>query len=735
MTASEKQGSIEIKLPERLKYKLRLLTDLQHFLSVEVPGKDVFYFRSPDFEVDGTLVSANVSSWSQPLVEQISSDIYELVSSGPVRGAEHLTLSIVLRIAPSSPVIRFKYLLDGSGHLTKSSGCDNLCYTKVSLSKTGAKEIRLSEYLEPVHSYTLNEIDIKESEFNSCCSYMGPIIAGHGQNGTSVVISYEHGSQYPDRFLRFQLDPSGGLAVKAVKGNYTAGQVLATAPFSSIFFDFAAIDGTIDQLASEFREFLLKYMAPNPASRSPYIFYNTWNRQERQKHWFGGKYLDPINQEFILRDIDRAYAMGIDVYVIDVGWYSFAGDWLVDTNKFPDGLAEVKNRLNSYGMRLGLWFEPKSAAISSKLYIEHKDCTMSWDGTVVDPEKVWDSEEAYQMCLVSRYSEDFADKLIERARTLGVTYFKWDAISQYGCNSPDHYHGDASCSAGDRADSYAFQLGLYMVKIVERLSAAIPEAIVDFDVTEGSRFVGLSFLSAGKFFLINNGPYHMNYNFPFPPQIKKGSSERNPNLFFYPGPARAWICRTPLVYDKWIPSILFLTHYYPDDSEPIDDKYVEHNRYIGASMLAAKDTDAGAEAQKANIASLILGQNGIWGDLHAISDAGVARMHLYLSKYKAVREDVTAAQIIKVGNVGGNPEVYEKINPSTGRGVVVIFSSSFGRPLSTRLQGRYTYVTANTVVSKFWHDHDGINVRINEEGKAVIDVTFDEATGKTIFFD
>jgi alpha-galactosidase len=42
---------------------------------------------------------------------------------------------------------------------------------------------------------------------------------------------------------------------------------------------------------------------------------------------------------------------------------------------------------------------------------------------------------------------------------------------------------------------------------VEEVCKACPQAIFDFDITEGERFVGLGFLSAGKFFHMNNGPY------------------------------------------------------------------------------------------------------------------------------------------------------------------------------------------------------------------------------------
>jgi len=188
--------------------------------------------------------------------------------------------------------------------------------------------------------------------------------------------------------------------------------------------------------------------------------------------------------------------------------------------------------------------------------------------------------------IVLPYWENLADTLIGLAKELGVTYFKWDAISQYGCNSPDHGHGDLNNTPEERADAFAFQLGIYMEKIVNKVCAECPDVIVDFDITEGHRSVGLGFLSVGKYFLINNGPYYQNYNIPI-------NFETDwTNIFVQPGAPRTWICRSPLTFDKWIPSVLFLTHYLPDD--PIN-------------------------SQDINLASLILGQNSIWGDLTAIS--------------------------------------------------------------------------------------------------------------------
>jgi alpha-galactosidase len=102
-----------------------------------------------------------------------------------------------------------------------------------------------------------------------------------------------------------------------------------------------------------------------------------------------------------------------------------------------------------------------------------------------------------------------------------------------------------------------------MSKVVDRLCKAVPQAIVDFDITEDGRCVGLQFLAAGKYFIINNGPYY--HNFDVAPAWKSVLPSGNANIFVQPGPARGWFVRSVLDYEPWIPSVLFLTHYQPDE--------------------------------------------------------------------------------------------------------------------------------------------------------------------------
>ena len=322
----------------------------------------------------------------------------------------------------------------------------------------------------------------------------------------------------------------------------------------------------------------------------------------------------------------------------------------------------------------------------------HPECNICTDGNIWDPRPIWETEESYEMCLVSPYWEHLADTLIGLAKNLGVTYFKWDAIGQYGCNAPNHNHGDETNTPEERADAYAFRVGIYMEKIVNKICAECPDVIVDFDITEGHRSVGLGFLSVGKYFLINNGPYYGNYNIPL------DADKEWCNIFVHPGAPRTWICRSPLTFDKWIPSVLFLTHYLPDD--PIS-------------------------SQDINLASLILGQNGIWGDLPAVSPEGRARFGEVLGKYKAVRDDITAETAIKSGITGSGFECYEKICSETQKGVVCVFSTVWDTT--------FRYITEKKVVPNVWTSMPA-TVTPLADGTALIEVTFNEPGAAMIFF-
>lgn len=669
-------------------------------------AKNSIEVAPPHFEIGGLKQALLPCQWEELAVPVLlRNGVTEYRIGGTVAGNEGLVLEIVFRIGATSPIVRFHYVLREVGGrglaLTKSTGRDAICYASFDLNAyPQRREIRLSSYSQFVHSYLPEEIPVERRHFEHEAAVMGPIFISRGEEVTWLV-AYEHGSTAPDTYLQFQMRRDETVDLVAVKGNYAAGRRLSDHPFVSVWFELGAVFGDEDALAEIYRQFILRFQSANSASRYPYVFYNTWNFQERNQHWYQKNYHADMNAERMLAEIEVAHAIGIEVFVIDTGWFIKSGDWEVNEERFPQGLRDIREQLSAYGMKLGLWFNPIAAGVNSQMLRNHRDCVISWHGEVPEPEAIWLSEVSHTLCLVSRYADAFADKLIELIRDLGVTYFKWDAIGQYGCDDPGHHHGSDENSPEERADCYAFEQVRAMSRVVDKVCAACPEAIVDFDVTEPDRSVGLAFLAAGKFFLINNGPYFGNYDL----EAGRGG---NQNLFFEPGQARTWIGRAPLAFDKWIPSVLFLVHFLPDDT-------------IEKTFFAMPH--GYPDSQEVNLASLILGGNGIWGDLLGISAQGIRFFASGLEKYRHVRDAITQASPVRTGLLGAYPEVHEKI-ASDGRGCVVIFSSG---------KGTTEYITTHAVAS-VWHVVGNGKVRIGHDGRAVVRTDFQKPGATIVFF-
>jgi len=652
----------------------------------------------PVFEIDGRSVVAEVDELKLESERTVFAHVKEQVYVGRLKHLKGATLKAVFRIADDSPVVRFRYELGADEgkvfRLTKQSGKDNLEYLTADVSAWSRRtEVRISEFCPVSHAHRLFERKVEDAEFEDQLPFMGPIFVAEG-NGSAALLAYEHGSQSPDAFVAFCGQEPSRLAVRAVKGNYWRGrEVTAKDPYSTIWFDAAVVSGGEDAAAAAFRRFMLKRCSPNAASRKPWIFYNTWSMQERDYWWRGSrKYLNTMNEKDILGEIDAAHEMGIDVFVIDAGWFEKTGDWRVSRERFPHGMEPIVAKLKGYGMKLGLWFNPLAAALSSDIMKRNRQNVTMRRGKEFPPREIWETEKSQDLCLVSGYWEDFANELIRLNRELGVTYFKWDAISQYGCDAAGHFHGDQSVPDEERETCCAFEQLRYMGKIIDKLCAACPDAIVDFDITEGARSVGLAFLASGKYFASNNGPYYSNLDNPY----DWSKPDHWCNILVYPGPARAMSMRGPLDLDKWIPSVLFLSHYLPD---------------------------APRSSQVINLGSLVLGQNGIWGELRKVSSADHKFFREALTAYKQVRDDITEASPVRVGRITGSPEIHEKL-ANGGRGVVVLFSNEWVE---------HTYVTKGKVAPVLWKS-DNVDVKLDAKGRAILRANFPAGAGAAVVF-
>ena len=87
-----------------------------------------------------------------------------------------------------------------------------------------------------------------------------------------------------------------------------------------------------------------------------------------------------ISQEKLLALAEKAQEAGVELFVLDDGWFSKRtndraglGDWFVNPERLPDGLGALAAKMRSLGLKFGLWFEPEMVSKDSQLYREHPD--------------------------------------------------------------------------------------------------------------------------------------------------------------------------------------------------------------------------------------------------------------------------------------------------------------------------------------------------------------------------
>ncbi|MBP5384862.1 MAG: alpha-galactosidase [Lachnospiraceae bacterium] len=97
-------------------------------------------------------------------------------------------------------------------------------------------------------------------------------------------------------------------------------------------------------------------------------------------------YMD-FNEERILSIAKRAKEAGVELFVLDDGWfgernddYAGLGDWIENPQKLPQGMAGLARKLNALGMKFGFWIEPEMVNPDSNLYRRHPEWVLSVPG-------------------------------------------------------------------------------------------------------------------------------------------------------------------------------------------------------------------------------------------------------------------------------------------------------------------------------------------------------------------
>lgn len=179
-----------------------------------------------------------------------------------------------------------------------------------------------------------------------------------------------------------------------------------------------------------------------------------------------------------------AAELGIELLVLDDGWFgkrnddrSSLGDWFVNTEKLPGGLADVAKRVNAQGVQFGLWFEPEMISPDSELYRAHPD----WCLHVPERRRT----QARSQLILDFSREDVcravADMLTGILSSAPIAYVKWDM------NRNMTEIGSAALPPErQRETAHRYMLGVY--RVMEQVTSAFPEVLFESCSGGGGRF-------------------------------------------------------------------------------------------------------------------------------------------------------------------------------------------------------------------------------------------------------
>lgn len=196
-----------------------------------------------------------------------------------------------------------------------------------------------------------------------------------------------------------------------------------------------------------------------------------------------GTYFD-FDEEKILNIAKTAQKLGIELFVLDDGWFgkrnndnAGLGDWYPNLEKLPHGIAGLSKKIVDLGMQFGIWFEPEMVNKDSDLYRAHPEWTFETPNRQT-------SHGRNQYVLdfsnpeVVDYIYGLMAKVIEESH---ITYIKWDMNR---CMSEVYSSVHNSQDQGKVMHKYI--LGVY--HLYDMLTTNFPEILFESCASGGARF-------------------------------------------------------------------------------------------------------------------------------------------------------------------------------------------------------------------------------------------------------
>ena len=213
-----------------------------------------------------------------------------------------------------------------------------------------------------------------------------------------------------------------------------------------------------------------------------HLILKQWNNFPRPiliNNWEGTNF--DFNERKILDLAKEAAKFGIELFVLDDGWFSYRnndlaglGDYWVNKKKLPHGIDGLAKKINKLGMQFGLWFEPESINENSDLYRAHPEYVLR--------NKNYEPLYSRHQFLLNLALKEVQDYIIENVSSIlasaNISYVKWDMNRPMSdITSDDFLNGEIY---------HRYILGLY--RVMDTLTKKFPNVLFEGCASGGNRF-------------------------------------------------------------------------------------------------------------------------------------------------------------------------------------------------------------------------------------------------------
>ncbi len=191
-----------------------------------------------------------------------------------------------------------------------------------------------------------------------------------------------------------------------------------------------------------------------------------------------------FNEEKIVGLAKEAAALGIELLVLDDGWFGrrngdncSLGDWYVNKEKLPSGIKGLAEKVNAEGVKFGLWFEPEMVSPDSDLYREHPDWCIHVNGRT--------RTECRSQLTLDLSRKEVCDYIINAVSGVldeaDIAYVKWD-MNRHMTN----LGSDGLPPERQKEMPHRYMLGLY--RVMEAIVSSHPDVLFESCSGGGGRF-------------------------------------------------------------------------------------------------------------------------------------------------------------------------------------------------------------------------------------------------------